>query len=191
MTKLIYITHPATQIDPKVPVANWHVSDEGRRQLMRLVEKPFWKEVDTIYSSQEPKALRTAEEINTRIPHLEFPIMFGNEDLGEIDRSSTGVLSKEEHEKAIEEFYLHPDESYKGWETAEHATKRTVDVVSNIMADNIGKTVAIIGHGSVGTLLICHLKGIAPTIKEDPRKQGCIVEIDWDKKTVLSKWIQY
>lgn len=31
MTRLIYITHPATQIDPQVPVANWHISDEGHR----------------------------------------------------------------------------------------------------------------------------------------------------------------
>lgn len=191
MTRLIYVTHPATHIDQLIPVAEWHVSEEGRRQLMRLVKNPLWEKVDTIYSSTEPKALRTAEEIVARIPHLKFPIMFGNEDLGEIDRSSTGFLTKEEHEKAIEEFYIHPDSSYRGWETANSAIARTMRVVSHIMDDNVGKTVVIIGHGAVGTLLVCSLKKIPPNIEEDPKRQGCIMEIDWDKKTILSKWIQF
>lgn len=191
MTKLIYITHPATHIDPQVPVADWHVSDKGKKQLKHLVEMDFWKKVRTVYSSQEPKALRTAEEITSRIPTLKFPIMFGNEDLGEIDRCASGFLTKEKHEKAIEEFYLHPNKSYKGWETANDATARTMNVVSSIMADNVGKTVVIIGHGAVGTLLICALKKIPPTLNEDPKRQGCIVEIDWNKKAVLSKWVQY
>lgn len=191
MTKLIYITHPAVEVQQDIPVNKWHISDDGWKQTMRLVRKPFWAHVDTIYSSQEPKAKSVADEVEAHHVNLKFPIPFGNEELGEIDRSSTGYIGSEGYPKAMEQFYLHPSGSYNGWETAEAATERTLRVISHIMDDNLNKTVAIIGHGAVGTLLICYLKNISPTMKEDPKVPGCLVTIDWDNKKVLSEWITY
>ncbi|MEX2007447.1 MAG: histidine phosphatase family protein [Candidatus Levyibacteriota bacterium] len=189
MTRLIFITHPVVEIDPSKPADQWLVSKDGWKDVKRLLKKSFWSQVDKIYSSQENKAKRVAEEIAENFGNLHFntPITL----LGEIDRSSTGFLERETYDKAIEEFYRYPDKSFKGWETSRAATERIVAVVSEIMKENKDKTIAIVGHGATGTLLACHVKGIPPTIKEDPRVNGCIMVYDWDKKQILSPWEKY
>src|SRR5579859_6356919 len=146
MTSLYYITHPDVDIHPNIPVDQWLVSDEGWKHVDHLIKSPSWKDINVIYSSQEPKALRVAEDIESRIQHLRMPNRLGYSGLGEINRSSTGYLLPEEYQKATEEFYSHPNESYKGWETAIQATERTMFIVSQIMEEEKGKTVAIVGH---------------------------------------------
>ncbi len=191
MTKLIFITHPAVEIDPQIPINQWHISQDGQKQIENLLKYPFWEDVDAIYSSQEGKALRTAQQIAAHFADLKSPIPSGVYELHEIDRSSTGVLSKEVYDKAIEQFYREPDKSYKGWETADAAKERITKVVTQIMAGNVGKTIAIVGHGATGTLLACQIKKIDPSFAEDPRTNGCIMVYDWDKKTILSPWAKY
>lgn len=191
MTKLIFITHPAVDIDPQVPIDKWHISKDGQKQIENLLKYPFWKEVDVIYSSQEGKALNAAQQIKGHFANLKSPAAEGMFDLHEIDRSATGILPKEIYYKAIEEFYQNPDKSYKGWETANAAKERITKVVTQIMEDNADKTVAIIGHGATGTLLACAVQKIEPSFAEDPHANGCIMVYDWDKKTVLSPWEKY
>ena len=189
MTRLILITHPAVEIDPSKPVDQWIVSKEGWEEVRRLIRKPVWKDVDVIYSSNERKALSVAEEITAGNINIKFPIPFGNDFLREIDRSSTQYVK--DYEQAIQQFYAMPQKSYKGWETATDATIRITSVLPEMMKEHVGKTVVIISHGAIGTLLICWLKGINPTIEEDPKKQGCMIDIDWDNKRLLSEWIKY
>ncbi|MDO8487240.1 MAG: histidine phosphatase family protein [Candidatus Curtissbacteria bacterium] len=191
MTKLIFITHPAVDVDPTIPINQWHVSKDGQKQIDNLLTLPFWSEVDVIYSSQEGKALNTANKIKSHFDHLKSPAPEGTFDLHEIDRSATGVLPKDVYDKAIEEFYLYPNKSYKGWETANAAKERIFKVVSQIIDDNPNKTVAIVGHGATGTLLACQIKKIEPSFAEDPHTNGCIMVYDWDEKTILSPWTKY
>ncbi len=191
MTKLVFITHPAVEIDPQISINQWQISQDGQKQIENLLKYPFWEEVDVIYSSQEGKALNTAKQIRAHFAGLKSPAPEGTFDLHEIDRSATGVLPKEVYDKAIEEFYQNPDKSYKGWETANAAKERITKVVTQIMEDNAGKTVAIVGHGATGTLLACRIKKIEPSFAEDPHTNGCIMTCDWDKKTVLSPWTKY
>lgn len=191
MTRLIYITHPETVIDPQFPIKQWKISENGWKQVRHLVKLPFWEEVDTIYSSSENKALRTAEQIESHWGNLKFPIPFGNEELEEVDRSATGFLKKDDYEKTMRKFFSHPEKSLNGWETANAATKRTIKVVSQIMEENVDKTIAIVGHGIVGGLLICSLKNIPPTETMLQKRLGSILQIDWDKKRLLSMWVSY
>lgn len=189
MTRLIFVTHPPVEIDPKKSADQWLVSEDGWKEVERLIKKPFWKDVDKIYSSQENKAKRVAEKIAESFEnlHLNTPITL----LGEIDRNSTGFLESDVYDNAIEEFYKNPDISFKGWETAKAATDRIVTAVSEIMKENKDRTIAIIGHGATGTLLACWVKGIEPSFSEDPRRNGCIMVFDWDKKQILSPWQKY
>ena len=191
MKKIVYITHPSTNIDPLIPADQWTISDEGERQIANLAQNPFWKNIETIYSSTEPKARYSAQILNDRIVHLKFPMPSGIEDLVEINRNSTGFLKPPEFRNAMDEFYLHPDKSFKGWETANGAVSRTMNIISRIMEDNINKNVAIVGHGAVGTLLVCALKKVTFSSREEPRIQGSWIAIDWNKQTVLSDWSQY
>lgn len=191
MTKLVFITHPATYIDPKIPIDRWHLSEYGEKQLANLIKFPFWADVDAIYSSQEIKALNTAIRIKNEFVHIKFPDSSGVSELHELDRSSTGVLPKDIYDKAIEQMYEYPNESYKGWETANAATERIAKAVSQIMDKNEGKTVAIVGHGATGTLLACQIKKLDPSFVEDPHFNGCIMVYDWDNKKIISPWSRY
>lgn len=58
MTRLIYVTHPEVQIVPSLPVDTWLISNEGWKRVDHFVKSPAWKDVNVIYSSTEPKALR-------------------------------------------------------------------------------------------------------------------------------------
>ena len=189
MTRLIYITHPETVVDPHLPIKQWQISENGWKHAMRLVKRSWWQEVDVIYSSKENKALRVAEQIADHWEHLKLP--FGNEELEEVDRSAAGFLKTEDYEKTKGEFFSNPLASSNGWETADAATKRTMKVISQIMEENVNKTVAIVGHGLVGSLLICSLKKIPPAETMLQETQGSIIEVDWDKKKLLSMWISY
>ena len=81
-------------------------------------------------------------------------------DLGENDRSATGYLLRTEFEAMADQFFAHPEQSVHGWERAVDAQCRIVAAVEEVLAaaSNRGD-VAIISHGGVGTLLLCHLRG--------------------------------
>jgi len=96
------------------------------------------------------------------------------EDLGEIDRSATGYLPKEEHAVARELLFAHPESGARGWETAYDAQRRIVEAVERVIeADRGAGNLAIVSHGGVGTLHLCHLKGCPINLGErQPGENG-------------------
>ena len=87
--KLYFITHPAVNIDPNIPVYKWSISEEGWRQVLNLANEPFWKEVDAIFASTEQKANKAAEFWSQKFD-IPLTLVDGIE---EIDRSSTGFIA--------------------------------------------------------------------------------------------------
>src|SRR3977135_2734281 len=81
--------------------------------------------------------------------------------LGENDRSATGYLSRAEFEAVADQFFADPAQSVRGWERALDAQRRIVAAVDVVLATSsgCGGDVAILAHGGVGTLLLCHLRG--------------------------------
>jgi broad specificity phosphatase PhoE len=110
-----------------------------------------------VWCSTECKA-RDGAEILAR--HLGRPVTELAE-LGENDRSATGYLPRIEFEAVANRFFAHPDESIRGWERAIDAQRRIVGALEAILTASLSGEgdVAIIAHGGVGTLLLCHLRG--------------------------------
>jgi broad specificity phosphatase PhoE len=184
---LIFITHPSVVVDPKKDQDQWSLSKEGIAESERLLKMPFWKRVTKIYSSNEVKSRTVAELAEQR---LQIPLE-KLDSLGEIDRKSTGFLDSQEYNYAIEDFYIHPHDSYKGWETAHEATQRIKSAVEQIFATDPNATVAIVGHGIIGSCLACHIKGIDPTFNEDNAICASYFEIDWTDKKIIEDWKRY
>jgi broad specificity phosphatase PhoE len=94
--------------------------------------------------------------------HLDLPVTALPE-LGENDRSVTGYLPKAEFEAVADLFFAHPDESIRGWERAADAQRRIVGAVERVLtaSADCGGDIAVVAHGGVGTLLLCHLRGTA------------------------------
>jgi broad specificity phosphatase PhoE len=79
--------------------------------------------------------------------------------LGENDRSSTGYLPKLEFEAVADAFFARPEESARGWERAVDAQSRIVAAVDAVLRRTPPQGgIAIVSHGAVGALYLCHLQ---------------------------------
>ena len=124
----------------------------------QFVTKPWIRSVTSIFCSTEQKAIDGAAIIADQLS-LSFTQI---EALGENDRSSTGFLKKDAFEAMAARFFNNPEESIAGWERAIDAQTRIVNAIKTLTnADSTEGNIAIVSHGGVGTLLLCHLSGVA------------------------------
>ena len=187
MTVVHFITHPEVIIDPDIPVPDWPLSPVGIRRMQAAIQRPFVAGVRFVFSSSERKAINAASIL---AEHLGLkPIVL--EGLGETDRSATGYLPRDEFEAVADEFFTRPDESIRGWERATDAQCRIVSAVEHVMASSIaGGDIAIVSHGGVGALLLCHLKGVPISRTEDQPGAGGgnFFSFDIASRRLLSGW---
>jgi broad specificity phosphatase PhoE len=182
-----FITHPEVIIDPAVPIPDWPLSPVGMRRLRLALERPWLTGVQSVFSSAERKAIDAAgllaEKLGLR------PVVV--EGLGENNRSATGYLPKAEFEAVADEFFARPEESVRGWERAADAQRRIVDAVEHVisLAATEGD-IAIVSHGGVGALLLCHLKGVSISRSEDQPGDGGgnVYSFDGSDRRLLSGW---
>lgn len=169
MPAVHFITHPEVSIDPSVPVPDWPLSAVGLRRVELLLERSWITAVRTVFSSAERKATDMARMVADRLGLS--PIIIAG--LGENERSATGYLPKAEFETVADAFFARPAESVRGWERAVDAQRRIVMAVDHAVAmGSADGDVAVISHGGVGALLLCHLKGVPISRTEDQPGQG-------------------
>ena len=189
MSVLRYISHPDVDIDPHRPVAQWQLSDLGRHRAHALLDHSWIDSIGLVISSAETKALETAHFIAARLD-LDVEV---RRSTGEIDRSATGFVEPDLHEWLADRFFAEPALSTSGWERAVDAQRRIVDAVSDVLdapldaVDAVGD-VAVIGHGAVGTLLMCHLDSRAISRGHDQPGQGHYWSYDRCDRRLLHGW---
>lgn len=187
MRALIYVTHPDVVKDPDVPVPQWPLSARGRERMAAMLGQPWVGGIGAIHASTERKARDGAEILAA---HLKLPYTSVAE-LGEIDRSSTGFLPHDAHAALARACFEFPDQSAGGWETARHAQQRVAQAVERLLrADTAAGDIALIGHGGVGTLLLCHLTGQAISLAARPggADGGYYFRYRLDAPQLLSGW---
>jgi broad specificity phosphatase PhoE len=187
MTIVHFITHPEVVIDPIIPVPDWPLSPVGIRRMQLAVQRPWVATARSLFSSAERKA---SDAANILAEHLGLRAVVV-EALGENDRSATGYLPREEFEAMAHEFFARPDDSVRGWERAADAQRRIVGAMEDVIARAIaGGDIAILSHGGVGTLLLCHLKGVPISRSEDQPSGGGgnFFSFDTTSRRLLSGW---
>jgi broad specificity phosphatase PhoE len=187
MPTLHFITHPEVVIDPSVPVPDWPLSPEGIRRMCLALEQPWISHLGAVFSSAERKAMDAAHLVADRFG---LPLVIVAE-LGENDRSATGYLPKAEFEATADLFFAHPEESVRGWERAIDAQRRIVTALERVILEAPELSdVAVISHGGVGALSLCHLKGVPISRTEDQPGAGggCVYSFDIRTRTLLSSW---
>jgi broad specificity phosphatase PhoE len=188
MPTVTFITHPDVTIDPAVPVPDWRLSPRGRQRMVRASALPWVSNVCAIWCSAESKARDGADILARRLglPVAELAT------LGENDRSVTGCLPRDEFEAMADLFFAHPDRSACGWERAADAQYRIVAAAGHLLAASAGcgGDIAIVSHGSVGTLLLCHLCGVAiGWLHDQPSNNGGnYFSFDAETRTLLHGW---
>ncbi len=167
---IYFITHPDVVIDPAVPIPQWPLSERGRGRMRRLLSCNWLSQVEAIYCSTEQKAMDGAAILSEATGLPLHPVAA----LGEFDRSATGYLLQEEFVAAVDTCFARPSESVRGWERAATAQSRIVAALASIVRTAPGSgPIAVVSHGGVGALLLCHLKGQPITrAEEQPGTSG-------------------
>ena len=163
-----FVTHPEVEIDPAVPVTDWKLSPRGVSRMRVGAAQPWSRAVRHIHCSTERKAIDGAA-ILAAARGLGYAQDAG---LGENDRSATGYLPRAEFEAVADEFFAAPERSVRGWERAVDAQARIVAAVERVMRAAPDGDVAIIAHGGVGALLLCHLAGETISRRADQPGDG-------------------
>ena len=156
MRVVYFISHPEVIVDAKTPVPEWSLSERGLERMRSSLQQPWVSDITAIYCSTEKKAIDGAKVL---AEHCVLPIHQTRE-LGENDRSSTGFLPAKEFEAIADKFFAAPHDSVLGWETADAAQQRIINAVEKVIdEDESDGAIAIVSHGAVGALLLCHLAG--------------------------------
>jgi len=171
MTPFLYVSHPQVQVDPNVPVPQWGLSGVGKARAEAFSARPFLRSYGRIVSSDEVKARETAD-ILARALGVAVAV---RPNLHENDRSATGFLPEAEFQAVATEFFAHPTVSIRGWERAADAQARIVGAVAAALAEAPDTPTIFVGHGGVGTLLLCARAGypVSRVYDQPPVGGGC------------------
>ena len=170
-----------------MPVRDWHLSDEGRARILRVVNAPWMSRVTRVVASTEYRVIETAHFFAGR---RDLPVEI-HPQLDDNMRPPDDFLSVVELDRTNDAFFAHPDQSARpGWEPAADAQKRVaagIDALLNAKTDD--GDMLIIGQGRIGTLLLCHLAGL-PISREhfQPTPGGNLFAFDCVSRKVLFRW---
>lgn len=187
MARVHFITHPEVAIDPLVPVPDWTLSATGIERMRRLADRPWVRGLGAVFCSAERKARDAA--LLLAAPLSLTPIVVAA--LHENDRSATGYLPKAEFEAVADAFFAQPAHSVRGWERAIDAQRRILAAIDQVLARApAGRDVAILAHGGVGALLLCHLKSVPISREEDQPGAGGgnVFTFDAAMRALVSGW---
>ena len=153
-TEIVFLRHAETLVDPDSPASEWHLAPSGRSESYELAASGILGEVDAIVSSDEMKAIETAEP---------FAKMFGleinrNHSFRELNRNTGPFLTREEYLSCVQEVLRNPSARPNGWECATDALSRTKRAVQQTMSQYGSKRVLVVSHGLVLTLYFADLQ---------------------------------
>ena len=157
MARLYLIRHARSQMMGD-EIERWPLSEEGWREAGVLARQDFWREVELIFSSPEPKTQQTAEPAARRwgIPLVTVDC------LHEIRRPQLAP----DYQKIVSRFFAEPETSIAGMEPAAQAAERITRCLEELAAAHPEQTLAIVSHGLVLTLFLARLENRWPTVTE-------------------------
>jgi broad specificity phosphatase PhoE len=185
---VFFVTHPEVLVESAVPVPEWSLSEMGRQRMQRFADSLVGGGVSSIWASSERKAIEAATQLGERV---QLPVR-QHPGLGENDRSSTGYLPAARFERMADRFFAEPESSVEGWERALDAQRRIVAAIDDVIAaSSQSGHVAVIAHGGVGTLLLCHLRGVPISRAEDQPSQGHWFAFERAERRLLHGWRRF
>jgi broad specificity phosphatase PhoE len=177
VTRLILVRHSQVAPDPAVPPKQWRLSQRGRDLCPPLAEalRPYTP--DILLSSDEPKAIDTANLIANQLG-LSVHIAAG---LDEHRRPyiAEGFMDLMQH------FFQAPDERVFGEESAVEATVRFGTAVDAAVKASAGRALAIVTHGTVLVLYAAPLFGLEPYLLWTRMSYPSFVVLDPDARAGL------
>ncbi|HTL28309.1 MAG TPA: histidine phosphatase family protein [Tepidisphaeraceae bacterium] len=150
MQKLLLIKHAAPLVDPAKSSDQWKLSEAGREQARRLAEKLATMQIQSIISSEEPKAKETADIIAGQLGLTASTAA----DLHEHDRRNVPHMRSRDFISMMELFFRKPDERVLGSESAREAFERFTTAIDAVTESHPAGNLAIVAHGTVIALFL-------------------------------------
>ena len=162
-------------VEAGVPPAEWRLSEQGRRNAYVLAEALIPLGATALYSSDERKAVETA---NIVAEELNLPV-HASPGFREHARLGTPVLGSEEWQAMVLDAMNRPDELILGAQTVGDALRRfTSAVVEADLAAHPGPMV-IVCHGTVISMFVARLLGIKPAPIWERLGLPGLIAVDW------------
>ena len=155
---LILVRHSLPAIDPAVPASQWSLSAEGRRRCAALAGQLAGYALEVVVSSVEPKAQETARVVAGRLG-LPLEVVEG---LHEHSRRGLAWTDRATFQAAVADLMARPGELVMGEETADQAHRRFRTAVLSVLERHPARTLAVVTHGTVMSLLVARANGLDP-----------------------------
>ncbi|PIW37318.1 MAG: hypothetical protein COW24_00875, partial [Candidatus Kerfeldbacteria bacterium CG15_BIG_FIL_POST_REV_8_21_14_020_45_12] len=182
MALIYFVTHPRSEVTPSVPMNKWQLSDQGLIEARRLLDLPWWQDVQELYSSPEPKALTVAQMVEVKY-NLDVSI---EECLRELDRKGDSVLEYDDFIAASKQVYTTPSESVRGWETAYDAADRIFRCITSSVKKSPDTVFAIISHPMIGGLFHSHINQSEPDYEQDdPKGTARFFVVNFEERRII------
>ncbi len=158
MTKIYFVRHAEIRRDAVAPPDKWELADNASVAIAKMLNGISTDSIDRIYYSPLPKASQTAYIISNiyRLPVME------RECLREIERHFPYV-DYDTFIRYVEQYFSGHDDG--NFERYNDARERIVSCVMDILKDSAGRSVMVVSHGMVITVLYRYLIGTALDIK--------------------------
>ena len=155
MGRLVLVRHSLPEIRRNVPASDWTLGRVGRRRATMLASRLRSLSPKLIWSSNEPKAVQTAE-----IVAESFGVLVRIRDgLEEHHRGNVPLMSKEQFSAKVEEFLCNPDQLVLGTKTAVQARDRMVTAINEVVKAGHSDSI-VVTHGTVMTLYMAAVAGV-------------------------------
>ncbi len=157
MALLYLIRHARSQMMGD-EIERWPLSEEGKRETGVLARQNFWREIELIFSSPEPKALLTAKPSAHR---WGIPLEVVN-CLHELHRPRL----VQDYDMTVARLFAEPETVIAGMEPATQAAERITHCLKELVASHPEQTLAVVSHGLILTLFLAQLENRRPTVSE-------------------------
>ncbi len=152
MGKLLLVKHAKPVISSSTSSSRWELSEDGIEQAAKFAPLFNRYDFDTIFSSEEPKAIHTARMIAAELKRqVEI-----KKDLHEHDRhKNRKFYPQKEWKSIIQTFFDCPNDLVFGAETATEALERFDAAVKSVIdGQPKQKDRIIVAHGTVISLFV-------------------------------------
>ena len=149
MGRLVLVRHSVPEIRRNVPASDWTLGGVGRRRATTLAYRLRRFSPELIWSSNEPKAVQTAEIVAESFG-VRVRILDG---LEEHHRENVPLMSKEQFSAKMEEFFSNSSQLVLGRETAVQARDRMDTAIAEVVKAGHSDSI-VVTHGTVMTLYV-------------------------------------
>ena len=150
MSRLILIKHAPPEVNPTISSEQWRLGEKGRRLCQPLAERVRPFAPTRVFTSPEPKAIETGEELAQRLGIKTE----SRQGLAEHDRRDVPHMRSGEFISMIELLFRRPRERVLGNESAQEALERFERAIGSVAAEHPDESVAVITHGTVLALFL-------------------------------------